>query len=323
MANIKDVAKLAGVSISSVSKAYNDYSDIRPETKTKIFEAASQLGYYPNNFASNLSKKNSNIIAVLINPNEDHDYIDEIIMLYTVSIVEAANAKKLEPYIILYDTIKDMTPQEAENLFIAKGVKGIVLFGLSKENMLLKEIINNDKFYKVIIDAQYQNKTTSSVSIDDLEAQYELFRKVHAKHNFKNYLYISGSLNAFVSIERKYGAMKFANQTPNVNLTYCDGDFNKETVETIIKDTDLSTIDCIVCASDMMALTVKKYLPAKSQIFVCGFDDIRLLEYTYPQMPTVRQDFRQKGSNAVEALNLLMKNNKSGIYIEPFEIKNI
>lgn len=55
--SIKDVGRLAGVSVSTVSRAFNGYSDINPVTKQRILEAAEALGYSPNISARNLSSK--------------------------------------------------------------------------------------------------------------------------------------------------------------------------------------------------------------------------------------------------------------------------
>lgn len=59
--SIKDVGRLAGVSVSTVSRAFNGYSDINPVTKQRILEAAEALGYSPNISARNLSSKKSRI----------------------------------------------------------------------------------------------------------------------------------------------------------------------------------------------------------------------------------------------------------------------
>lgn len=59
MATIKDVAKKAGVSVAVVSKAFNNYKDISPETRKRILEIAKELNYSPNRIARKLSSKNT------------------------------------------------------------------------------------------------------------------------------------------------------------------------------------------------------------------------------------------------------------------------
>ena len=61
-----DVAKRAGVSQSAVSRSFRDGASISPATKTRVLEAARELGYRPNAIASGLITKRSNMVAVLI-----------------------------------------------------------------------------------------------------------------------------------------------------------------------------------------------------------------------------------------------------------------
>ena len=67
MVSIKDVAKHAGVAISTVSKVLNHYPNISEETKKKVNDAIAELNFVPNTIAAALSSKNSGRIALLIN----------------------------------------------------------------------------------------------------------------------------------------------------------------------------------------------------------------------------------------------------------------
>ena len=63
---IKDIARICGVGVSTVSRALNNHPDIRPETREQIQNAIDQYGYIPNNSARNLKRIESNAIAVLV-----------------------------------------------------------------------------------------------------------------------------------------------------------------------------------------------------------------------------------------------------------------
>ena len=67
---IKEVAKLCGVGVSTVSRAINNHPDINPETKQKILDAIREYNYVPNNSARNLKRADSNTIAVIIKRNQ-------------------------------------------------------------------------------------------------------------------------------------------------------------------------------------------------------------------------------------------------------------
>ena len=63
---IKEVAKLCGVGVSTVSRAINNHPDINPETKQKILDTIREYNYVPNNSARNLKRTDSNTIAVIV-----------------------------------------------------------------------------------------------------------------------------------------------------------------------------------------------------------------------------------------------------------------
>lgn len=63
---IKEIAKLCGISVSTVSRAINNHYDINPETKKKVQEVIDKYGYVPNNSARNLKLNDSRNVAVLV-----------------------------------------------------------------------------------------------------------------------------------------------------------------------------------------------------------------------------------------------------------------
>jgi DNA-binding LacI/PurR family transcriptional regulator len=67
----KDVAALAGVSRSAVSRAFSDTASVAPETRRRVLEAADRIGYRPNALASNLARKRSDLVAVIANARPD------------------------------------------------------------------------------------------------------------------------------------------------------------------------------------------------------------------------------------------------------------
>ena len=69
---IKEVAKLCGVGVSTVSRAINNHPDINPETKQKILDIIKEYNYVPNNSARNLKRADSNTIAVMVKEISNH-----------------------------------------------------------------------------------------------------------------------------------------------------------------------------------------------------------------------------------------------------------
>lgn len=83
---IKDLAKICGVGVSTISRAINNHPDINPETKEMVLQKAKEYGYVPNNSARNLKRTDSRSVAVLVkgitNPSEQCAHCMSIILRY-------------------------------------------------------------------------------------------------------------------------------------------------------------------------------------------------------------------------------------------------
>ena len=84
---IKEVAKLCGVGVSTVSRAINNHPDINEETKQKVLETIQKYNYVPNNSARNLKRSDSNTIAVLIK-GISNPFFSEIIQVFEREITK-------------------------------------------------------------------------------------------------------------------------------------------------------------------------------------------------------------------------------------------
>ena len=90
MATIRDVAKLAGVAVSTVSKVINKYPNVSEETAARVNKAIDELGFTPNMVAASLSSKQSGRIALIINTDVQTAAIDEVSMKYFAGAISRA-----------------------------------------------------------------------------------------------------------------------------------------------------------------------------------------------------------------------------------------
>jgi LacI family transcriptional regulator len=96
MATIKDVAKLAGVSVSAVSRVMNGYEDIGERTKERIFKAIEELDYSPNSVAKKLSQKYSKTIGLLLANFEKSDGRDGVLYQIMSGVYKAGQDSDYE-----------------------------------------------------------------------------------------------------------------------------------------------------------------------------------------------------------------------------------
>lgn len=319
MVSIKDVAKHAGVAISTVSKVLNHYPNVSEETKEKVNKAVEELNFVPNSVAAALSSKQAGRVALLINLNEKTQAIDEIGMQYISGALNKAMELNLDVITLFFFMFKNKTAEELIRYLQSQSITGIVIYGVSRTDQVIHQLIESRKFKCVVIDAPFVNECTSSVSIDHEQAQYDVARKTIEENNCKSVLYIAGKKNAYVSALRLDGMKKLAKEL-NLTLTVRNGDFSELQARNITTQYAKKK-DAVVCASDLMAIGAMKEL-IRMDIFrpVCGFDGIILMGYVGKQMNTVDQDFAGISSRAVEELNLLMSGEEGRAVITDYSL---
>lgn len=306
MASIKEVAKHAGVAISTVSKVLNGYPNISEETKKKVNEAIKELDYVPNAVASALSSKQSARVALIVNLNQQTQAVDEIDMQYLSGALNQASEMGLDIITVFFRMIQDKTVEELTRYLESQNIGGIIIYGLSKDDRMLRDLIRrNEKFKIVVIDAPIHNENTSSVWINQEKAQYDVAKKTLLENPSKKVLYLAGKKNGYVTEERIRGMMKLADEE-NLIVSVKYGDFSELCAREIAMEYG-AKYDMIVCASDLMAIGAMKAM-TELDIFrpVCGFDGITLMGYVGKQMNTVRQDFCHVSAEAVKEMARLL-----------------
>lgn len=319
MVSIKEVAQHAGVAISTVSKVLNGYPNISEETKRKVNDAIKELNYIPNSIASALSSKQFGRLALLLDPKRQTQAIDQIFMQYLLGALDKAKELNVEVITVFTSMIAGMNAEEITRYFLSQSISGVIIYGLSKEDRVLQKLIDDRNFACVVVDAPIVNARTTSVSIDHEQAQYDVAKKTVTDDKCKSILYISGKTDGFVTEQRLRG-MKRLTEELKISMLVRRGDFSELTARNVALKYAKNK-DCVVCASDLMAIGAMNAL-IDLDIFrpVCGFDGITLMGYVGKQMNTVRQDFYAISSRAVEEVKLLMDGQEGQRVIMPHSI---
>ena len=305
MVSIKDVAKRAGVAISTVSKVLNGYPNVSEETRQRVNKAVEELNFVPNSVAAALSSKQAGRVALLINSNMKTNAIDEIDMQYISGALNKAMELNLDVITLFFFMFQNKTADEVARYLQSQSITGIIIYGMSKEDKVLHRLISTGKFKCVVIDAPFVNVSTSCIGVDHRRAQYEVAAKTVMENNCKRILYIAGKRNGYVTDERIRG-MEDLVKEKNLTMLVRKGEFSELQARNITLKYAKNK-DIVVCASDLMAIGAMKAL-IQMDIFrpVCGFDGIILMGYVGKQMNTVRQDFASISESAMEELQELM-----------------
>lgn len=322
-ANISDVARLAGVSIGTVSRAFNNYPDITEETKAKIKAAARELNYKPNVSARNLSAKNPPNIGLIMSGLLDANPLDSNPHLQLQGIFGYALHHHLE--LALYATDSE---EQRRSSFVefcaAHNLSGTILCGINLSDPYLQDLMDAP-IPAVSIDVPMVSQRTGWVSVDNTAAMQDLTRAMLALGH-RDYLIIAGKQDAAINQERLSGVQTALQEAglafPADRVLY--GDFSREQARSrlsgYVAETGLQGVTCILCFSDLMAMGALEALKeagiqVPGQVSVTGFDDQPISQLTHPPLSTLRQDMRQMGWEAAAMLHRMMAEDHPGSHL--------
>lgn len=322
MVSIKDVAKQAGVAISTVSKVLNHYPNVSEETKKKVNQAVAELNFVPNTVAAALSSKQSGRVALLLNLSNVSQAVDEVNMQYITGAIGRAVELNLDVITIFDSMLNHKNLDEVVRYLRSQSITGLIITGMSKDNRVLQKLIDAQLFKIVTVDAPIVNTSSSAIWIDQAAAQYDVAKKTLQENEGTNILYLAGKNNGYVTAERLKGMQRLAEEE-GLTLFVRNGDFSELQARNLTLRYAKKK-DIVVCASDLMAIGAMRAL-MDMDIFrpVCGFDGITLMGYAGKQMNTVRQNFERIASEAVTELKRLLDGGEGRQIVLDYELVRI
>ena len=309
MSTIKDVAKIAGVSVATVSHVINETRFVSDETKQKVLTAMQDLSYKPNAVARSLRKKESKIIGLVL-PDNTNPYFAEIAWS-----IEYAS-RNLGYSVILCNSDGDVAKEAAYlNVLIEKQVDGVILVAAGDSTANFQKL-QERSIPTVMVDRNSPSVNTDSVQIDN--AIYGESATSHlAKLGHKKIACITGPRDVTPSFDRVDGYKKALklNNIPLREEYIVKGDFKPHggyLAACKLMDTDDPPTAIFAC-NDLMAFGVihaaaERNINIPRQLSIVGFDDIYLSTYSNPPLTTIKQPRHEMGDEAVNALVLRMKN---------------
>jgi LacI family transcriptional regulator len=305
---LKEIATTLGISITTVSKALKDYSDVSEKTKKAVKELAEKLNYTPNSFAVNLRTKESKTIGLII-PEVTHHFFSNIIK----SIIDAAEKNGYLVIILQSNESLELEKKQVD-LLINKRVDGI-LISLSNESnndSHIQDILNR-KIPLVMFDKIAKLAKCSKVVIDDQKAGFDATQHLIDK-GCRKIAHIRGPLNPQNSIDRYLGYKKALekNGIPfDSKLVYtCEKvnfeegiEFTKQLFE------EHPDVDGIFAITDLVAVGALAYcneqkINIPKDVKVIGFSNWFMSQVITPKLSTVEQPSHEMG---IASFNLLLE----------------
>lgn len=319
-ATIKDVARIAGVSASTVSRVLNGKGTISEDTKKRIHEVMAALKYVPNDFARSFANGSPRAIALVIDVADSGAYSNNFFN-NTVFGIETTAHKNDFSLMIVNGSTYSGDISSVERLVLGKKVDGVI-FPVSLVNSDFLHRIEEQRFPCVILGrAEEVSTETSWVDINNTQAGMAAtrhmiqrgYRKISFLTDIGSEVFgkdrISGYCRELAAAGLSYEPERIIHAEPNLQSAM-------ELVLSLL--TSDSAPDAVVCSSDRLAIAAlraaaKAKLKVPEDFGVLCFDRTAVTDYAEPDITCVEVDTFELGLQAAEILINQIENPEASI----------
>lgn len=328
MANltIKDISRLAGVGVSTISRVLNSHPDVKDETRKKVLKVIEEVNYIPNNSARNLKRNTSKSIGVLVKG------INNPFFSKMIKSMEKRIDDKNYSMILHYNESNTKDFDAATELIKEKKLKGLICLGGNFDNLDKKQIEN------LSVPIVIASSNITSNSSKDFFSSVAIENKKSAFHAVEYICKLGHKRIGIITTgeeDKSVGRLRFQGYR---NAILKNGiKFNKNFVEigeytfksgyeamNRLLDRKLKTTAVFV-TTDIMAIGAAKAilnrgLKIPEDISIVGFDGIEYSKYFNPSLTTVEQPVEKMAEKGIEILLNLINGKTTNVHIV-FETK--
>ncbi|EOD00490.1 LacI family DNA-binding transcriptional regulator [Caldisalinibacter kiritimatiensis] len=319
-----DIAKIAGVSIKTVSRVINNSNAVKEETREKVLKVIKEQGYQVNLLAKGLRKKQTNTIIVFIDKHSGGYWS----IWHNEIVQEIIKEAKKEGYktIISPSSGVGVLDDDTDGFYLLKSgmADGAIIFDNIENDIRIKYLKENDIPF-VIVGKDMDYNDTCYVDLDNYQAGY-----IGGKHliekGYKKICFMLGNKGFVVNKERTRGFEDACNEVECVQAQIIYDTTNMETAyKNAIKVLETNKPDAFFISGDERALGVyraikEKGLTIPKDVAVLGIDNIPLCDYIYPSLSSIDQPKKKFGQHCIDILVKLINSNDKitkRVFIKP------
>ncbi len=300
--DIRDVAKLAGVSVATVSRTVNNIPTVNVQMAARVREAIRELNYYPNGQARALVSGKSRLVGLLVS-DITNPFFPELIKCFEKAAVEHGYE------LLIGSTNYDSELQHCLRRMIERNVDGVAVMTFGVEDPVLDEL-SERKIPMVFVDVSQETFPQDALMVDYKHGMAEAIRHLVALGHV-DIGFISGPLNQHSALLRRDAfllSLEECGCTPKAAFI-TEGDHRLEGgmhgIATLLQTGHPPT--AVLCSNDMMAIGALRTLHKRGfrvpeDMSIVGFDDIHLAEFVNPPLTTVSMSRAEIAREAVKAL---------------------
>ncbi|MCP8968225.1 LacI family DNA-binding transcriptional regulator [Ectobacillus ponti] len=300
MSTIEDVAKLAGLSRTTVSRVINNHPYVSEEKKKRVMSAMNMLGFVPNSAARRLRKQKTETVAVLV-PRVTNPFFSKLIE----SLEIAASEHK---YKLIICQTRYLPEKELEylQLLSTKQVDGIIMCSLQNDWSLVAPYLQHGPI--VMCNEYTEEAEIPTVKFDQMDGAYKA-----AKHlldqGHRCLLFCSGSEKSMVVQHRKLGFLQAVAEHKNIDVDFIENAYDIEDGRKVfqqIKQMEKKPT-AIFAGGDEVAAGIiteakRNHWSVPEDLAIVGFDNQLLSEITEPTITTVCQPVDKMARQVIDLM---------------------
>ncbi|NLV59505.1 MAG: LacI family transcriptional regulator [Clostridiales bacterium] len=310
MVTIREIAKLAGVSPTTVSRVLNNSRAVQPEICERVLQVAAQMGYTPNAAARALVKKGTNAIGVVVNNLHDPFFHDLLLGF-------EYGALKSDYHVVFCSALgKSMEEKRKYVRYLSNGVvDGVILYSVYLFDEEFIRGLYSTGFPILLIENTVQAVQTHSIAIDNRQGVFNAMKYLY-QHGHRQISYIAGKQDKAVCVDRLLGYRRaveelgLAARSDYVRYIEEGSEDGWRVMDAFLSMPPDIRPTAVLCYDDVVAsyairCAIKRGVRVPDDISVMGFDNqtIAPSEYTGPPITSVAQPLYEIGYDSIVLLS--------------------
>jgi LacI family transcriptional regulator len=308
---LEEIAKLAGVSRSTVSRVVNDQPNVRAQVRERVWQVIRETGYQPHAAARSLVTRRTRILGVIIPEAVTTLFTDPFFPHLLCGITQTCNSQQYHLLLSLFN--HPAGQEEMYRRVVRSGnLDGVLVASTRVDDPLIDRLLT-DRVPFVMV-GRHPDERVHYVDVDNLAAAQmaveHLIRLGHRRIGM-----VTGPLSMTHSQDRWQGYRQAleAHRLPVEDALIAEGDYSEASGAAATHRLLSRSVTAIFATSDMMAVGTLKAareagLQVPQDVALVGFDDVPIATVVEPALTTVRQPIEDLGSMAAELLLNLLEN---------------
>ncbi|MCS6909843.1 MAG: LacI family transcriptional regulator [Anaerolineales bacterium] len=313
--NLEEVARLSGVSRSTVSRVINNDPNVREDTRQRVLEVVRRVGYQPNTAARGLAAGHTRILGLVIPMGVSALFADPYFPLLIQGISSACNMH--DHSVMLWLADPDYERRTIRQITHNGLIDGVIVASMLMDDPLVQALAEGDLPF-VLVGRHPTDNRVSYVDVDNRAAAREAVAHL-LRLGYRRIATITGPQNMIAGADRLDGyraALKDRGLAFDPDLIL-EGDFTEAGGYAAMQRLLPRRPEAVFVASDMMALGALRALREAAcrvpeDVALVGFDDMPFAARADPPLTTVRQPVQRAGAIAAEMLIDLIKHPGQG-----------